>query len=311
MGPVVADLAWIFGCTPWREEARTWAPEQAAISKQLRAQARPLSATGAGIDVEPLWAMTREARIIGIGEATHGTREFREVMNAMVKRASSDDRPVVVALRLVWLAQQRVDASVAEGSTEITERRDLLMADNVRWISDQVPDALILLNAHNGHIARARGRMSNGRMSQGPVMGIALSGHFGDEYVAVHTAFDHGSFLAYHTRSPLAARWPRIRELRSFPVDPAPRGTLEATLREPGVYVLDVRTAEVGEGALARYLRTEHWARWHTFAWRRSYALVPVGWSKRVPTESFDVLVYFARGSATTPWVARGARKGR
>ena len=162
---MVADLAWIFGCTPWREEARTLAPEQAAISKQLRAQARPLSATGAGIDVEPLWAMTREARIIGIGEATHGTREFRELMNAMVKRASSDDRPVVVALRLVWLAQQRVDASVAEGSTEITERRDLLMADNVRWISDQVPDALILLNAHNGHIARARGRMSNGRMS--------------------------------------------------------------------------------------------------------------------------------------------------
>ena len=79
-------LAWIFGCAPWREEARTWAPEQAAISKQLRAQARRLSAAGAEFDVEPLWAMTREARIIGIGEATHGTREFREVRVAGLSR---------------------------------------------------------------------------------------------------------------------------------------------------------------------------------------------------------------------------------
>ncbi len=455
-------LAWIAGCAPWRGEARTWAPEHAAISEQLRAQARPVVTLDGEIDVEPLWAMTREARIIGIGEATHGTHEFRELMNAMVRRASADDRPVVVALeltfhsglmldawvgdgwyppfpalrdrpleealgdglgatqehralftwiraynrgvaperaihvvgvdqclhwacfsglegyfdavdpayadrtrallargkhvmdefarspalgtaalaglaelrarlarhreayvrlrgerahavalRLVWMAEQRVHAAVAEGSTEIIEQRDRLMADNVRWISEQVPDALILLNAHNGHIARAQGRMPNGRMSQGPVMGIELGRHFGDEYVAVHTAFDHGSFLAYHTRSSLAARWPRIRGLRSFPVEPAPRGTLEATLRAPGVYALDVRTAEVGERALARYLRTEHWARWHTFAWRRFYALVPVGWSKLVPAESFDVLVYFARASATTPHLAGGVTKDR
>jgi len=172
-----------------------------------------------------------------------------------------------VALRLVWMAEQRVGAAVVEGRTEITEQRDRLMGDNVRWISEQVPNARIVVIAHNG-LARGHGRMPNGRMSQGPVMGIELSRTFGDEYVAVHTSFDHGSFLAYHTRSSLAARWPRIRGLRSFSVDPAPKGTLEARLREPGVYVLDVRTAGVGEGALARYLRTEHWAGWHTFAWR-------------------------------------------
>lgn len=66
-------LAWLAGCAPWRGDARTWGPEQAAISAELQAQARPLF-MGEEIDVESLWVMARDARIIGIGEATHGTR---------------------------------------------------------------------------------------------------------------------------------------------------------------------------------------------------------------------------------------------
>ncbi len=451
-------IAVLAGCAPWREQARTWAPEQAAISEQLAAQARPIGMEeDGGLDVEPLWQMVGEARVVGVGEATHGTREFRLLMNAVVRRAAAEDRPVVVALemtfnqglmldawvgdswypptpglrdrpldevlgtgwlgdseehralyawireynrgagpgrgirvvgvdeclhhacfsglggyfdavdpmyaerargllaknrhlmkelfasevlagevraalaelrerlvghraqyvalrgepahavalRLVWLAERRVDAAVAEGDTAITGQRDRWMADNVRWISERMPEARILLFAHNGHIARGTGRLANGRMSQGPVMGQEIGRSFGDEYVAVNTAFDRGSFLAHHTRSPLA-RWPRGRALQSFPVEPAPRGTLEATLRRDGVYALDVRRAAAGESALARYLRGWQWMRWHTFAWRKLYQVVPVAWTGVRPADSFDVLVFFKNGTATTPHVPAG-----
>ncbi len=86
-----------------------WAPDQAEISKQLRAQARPIFTDGR-LDVEPLWAMLRDARIIGVGEATHGTREFRLLMGAVVRRAAAEERPLIVALEHGFLEGLALDA---------------------------------------------------------------------------------------------------------------------------------------------------------------------------------------------------------
>ena len=425
---------------------------------ELRAQARPLFA-GGQIDVEPLWAMTREARIIGIGEATHGTREFRELMNAMVRRAAQDERPLVVALelaftqglmldawvgdrwyaldpglrgrnfdevigvgwlyateefralftwiraynetaapgreirvvgadvclhpscvagivaylaavdpryddrarallapmkhlmvdlrrspalaaearaglaavrarleaqrdayvamhgesahhdalRLVWLGERRIDAAIAGEGGSPTADRDWIMADTVGWIAQGRPDARIIVLAHDNHLTRDLYRLPNGRLTQGPVMGHELARRYDQDYVAVRTTFASGSFLAHHTRSTLATRRIRAGALRVFAVGTAPSGTLEATLRGPGDgYVLDVRSAAAGEGPLARYLRGWHHTRSHGYAWRRALAAVPVAWTTLVPATSTDILVYFTRTSATTPYLRPG-----
>lgn len=384
---LLAVLMWFAGCAPWRGDARTWAPEQAEISAELERQARPIG-RGDTIEVESLWAMTRTARIIGIGEGTHGTHEFRQLMNAMVMRAAADERPLVVALELGFVEGLRLDAWVRQGTfppepsiraqsfeavvgkdwlyatdefralfvairgfnaraapgREIrvvgvdvclhaacaaqlrrylaalepaegerlmralaasSGERDRVMADMVEWVARERPDARIVLLAHNGHITRGRYRLPNGRMTRGAIMGEALAGRFGAEYVAVQTSFGAGTFLAHHTRSTLGTRQIRAGRLRVFTAEPARPGTLEATLRGGGAgYALDVRSAAVGDGRLARYLRSWHWTRSYGYAWKRVFAAVPVAWEQVRPIDGFDVWVYFARGSATRPYGA-------
>jgi erythromycin esterase len=409
---------------------------------------------GGQLDIEPLWAMTREARIIGIGEATHGTHEFRDLMNAVVRRAAEDERPLVVALefgfveglaldrwvggssyapdlvprgrtfeevigagglyateelralftwiraynataapgrairvagvdvclhpscvaglvaylaavdpgyeararallapmkhlmaefrrspsldaearaglaavrarlgsrrdayvaihgesahdnalRLVWLGERRLDAAIA-GEGALTADRDWIMADTVGWIAQERPDARIIVLAHNDHLTRDLYRLPNGRLTQGAVMGREIARRFEGDYVTVRSTFGSGSFLAHHTRSTLGTRRIRAGALRVFSVEPAPSGTLEAALRGPGDgYVLNVRSAAAGEGALARYLRGWQYTRSYGYAWRRAFAAVPVAWTALVPAASCDVLVYFTRASAARPF---------
>ena len=449
---LVLAISTAAACAPWRPHARAWADDRPAITAELRARAVPIGS----IEDDPpaaaaLWAMTRDARVIGIGEATHGTHEFRRLMHAMVIHAAQEDRPLAVALevpfnmflavdawvgaswyapdpqvrertfaalfgtdwlatvaenramfawirawnehmpddrkirvygvdvcmspgcgvevvawladldpalagparalaeplqllalerdpsparaararagiaglrdllashrdaliarrgaaahatalRLLWLADRRVELAVAHGDDPVSGERDQAMADTVAWISEQLdPDGRVLVLAHNGHVGRTRHRMPNGRIQAGTVMGEALARRLGDAYVVVHTALDAGSFLAHDTRSTVGARRIKTRALRPFPVEPAPTGTLEATLRAPEPYALDLRSAAVGDHALARYLRTWHWTRWHTYVWRTIFNVNPVAWVGVVPADDFDVWVYFPR---TTP----------
>ena len=372
---VVVALA---GCAPWRADARTWGPKQAAISAELRAQARPLVA-GGQIDVELYateelralftWirgynetaAPGREIRVVGADVCLHPScvagivaylaavdrpyedrarallapmkhlmaefrrspalaAEARAGLAAVRTRLESQRGAYVAtrgasahddALRLVWLGEHRIDAAVAGEAGSPTIERDWVMADMIGWIAQRHPDARIIVLAHNGHLTRALYRMPNGRRTQGPVMGQELARRFDEEYVAVRTTFDGGSFLAHQTRSTLGTRQIRGGALRVFPVEAAPRGTLEATLRGPGDgYVLDVRSAAAGDGPLARYLRSWHHTRSYGYAWRRAFAAVPVAWNALIPAASLDVLVYFTRTSATTPYIRREGPRG-
>ena len=398
--------------------------------------------------MKALWAMTENARIIGIGEATHGTREFRELMLAMVRRAAQTDDPLAVALelsfneglrldawargtwyppdpqlhtrtfaevmaphapglgatvefqelftwirehntrvhparvirvhgidvclhptcrddlvayfadvdpaaqarsllaplqhrlhelrgeprlaaaartnlatlrtrllanrdayitkrgveahttalRLIWSSERRVDLALLDDAISSSER-DTVMADSVTWIAEEQtePTPRLLVLAHNEHLGRARSMLLSGQESATRHMGELLAQRFAAEFVIVHTTFDQGHFLAQQMRRPRPV-------LTAFPIGPAPAGTLEATLRNGDVpYTLDVRTASTGDGALARYLRTPQWLRFHGYAWRRIYAAVPLAWTKVAPAQEFDVLVYFPTTSATTP----------
>ena len=108
--------------------------------------------------------------------------------------------------------------------------RDRSMADNVKWILDQNPNAKIVLWAHNGHVA-------TGGFSY-ETMGTALRRMYGQEMVVFGFAFNQGSFQAIAQGG---------GGLKNFTVPPARSGSLDATLASAGMplLALDLRSAPV------------------------------------------------------------------
>jgi erythromycin esterase len=93
--------------------------------------------------------------------------------------------------------------------------RDQSMADNIKWILDHNPGAKIVLWAHNGHVGTA----ANGYEP----MGAALRKMFGSQMVVFGFAFNQGAFQAVELP-------PSKKGLRTFSIDPAPEGSLDAML---------------------------------------------------------------------------------
>jgi erythromycin esterase-like protein len=93
--------------------------------------------------------------------------------------------------------------------------RDQSMADNIKWILDHNPGTKIVVWAHNGHV----GTSANGYEP----MGAALRKMFGTQMVVFGFAFNQGSFQAVEMP-------PSKKGLRTFNVNPAPAGSLDAVL---------------------------------------------------------------------------------
>src|SRR6267143_5826196 len=69
-------------------QQQTSAREEAAVEQWIRANAIPLKTVQAGngfADMEPLTKIVGNARIVALGEATHGTREFFQLKHRMVE----------------------------------------------------------------------------------------------------------------------------------------------------------------------------------------------------------------------------------
>lgn len=107
--------------------------------------------------------------------------------------------------------------------------RDRSMAENVKWIVDQNPDAKIVLWAHNGHVATGGG-------FAGVPMGAILREMFGQELFVFGFAFNQGAFRAMPQGG---------RGLKAFAVPPLQAGSLDATLAKAAlpVFALDLRSA--------------------------------------------------------------------
>jgi erythromycin esterase-like protein len=108
--------------------------------------------------------------------------------------------------------------------------RDQSMADNVKWILDNNPGARIVLWAHNSHVADTNMDAYNS-------MGASLRKLFGKEMVIFGFVFNQGSFQA------IEMPFPSKRGLRTFNVDPAPEGSLDAMLASAGLRIaaIDLR----------------------------------------------------------------------
>jgi hypothetical protein len=111
-------------------------------------------------------------------------------------------------------------------ANEVT--RDRSMAENVKWILDQNPQAKIVLWAHNGHVAK-------GAIRSYEPMGASLREKYGDQMVVFGFSFGEGSFQAVEMG----------KGLHDWTVPAAPAGTLDGMLASAGIplFGLDLRAA--------------------------------------------------------------------
>ncbi len=114
--------------------------------------------------------------------------------------------------------------------------RDVYMAENVTWLTEQFPEERIILWAHNAHISRSAVRM-----------GAHLADRFGDTYLPIGFATSSGQYSALKDRYP-----PQINELQEPPAE-----SFEAHFAavDKPIFALDLREAsneEVGSAWLTK-----------------------------------------------------------
>ena len=160
-------------------------------------------------------------------------------------------------------------------SGEIT--RDHAMAENVKWILDQSPEAKMVLWAHNGHVATGFN-----------MMGSELRHLYGDEMVVFGFAFDQGSFQAIEEGS----------GLRNFTVTPAPAGSFDATLAASGipVFALDLKRVPANTSAAA-WLREPH----RTRSIGALYSEASNNFIDLYPQADFDAILFVNHTTAAVP----------
>ncbi|HEX5759531.1 MAG TPA: erythromycin esterase family protein, partial [Thermoanaerobaculia bacterium] len=94
------------------------APAPQAVVDWIRAQAIPLLTPRAGhgfADLAPLRDVVGGARVVALGEATHGTREFFQVKHRLLEYLVSELGFSVFAIEASWPESEAVDEYVRTG----------------------------------------------------------------------------------------------------------------------------------------------------------------------------------------------------
>lgn len=123
--------------------------DEAAALAWLRKAAHPLSSEAPSAEeLKPLLARFDGARVIGVGEATHGTHEDVAFKAAVVKALASTGRINAVAFVTSFRSGQRLDAYVAGGPGTAA---DALREAGVppAWMSEEVAGLLDWLRRWN------------------------------------------------------------------------------------------------------------------------------------------------------------------
>ncbi len=149
-----------------------------------------------------------------VDEILHLVRVARAVVENAVRKHAKDLSQTDVA----WLRQlSRLVVQSAEWRTLVENNRDVLMAENVRWLLREIfPEQRMLLFAHSSHTERIPHRM-----------GGMLAEHFGEGYAPV-------------TMMTAAGRWADFKS---------------SSVLEPGDE-LEIHDIEIGESSLPRRLQS-------------------------------------------------------
>src|SRR5262245_37514906 len=122
----------------------------------LKANARPLATVapeGARSELEPLRAIVGSARIVGLGEATHGSHEFfafkRRALEYLVAELGFTD----FAMETDWTQALAVDAFVSDGQGDLDSAVKALSG---LWRTEEYRELLAWMRAWNADPAHAR-----------------------------------------------------------------------------------------------------------------------------------------------------------
>lgn len=124
-----------------------------SLPRALAARASPLS--GSREDFDPLLKMIGDARVVLVGEATHGTHEFYRLRAELTKRLVVEKGFDAVAAEADWPDAYRVDRYVrrASGDADAEESlRDFRRFPAWMWRNADVLDFVGWLRAHNERI---------------------------------------------------------------------------------------------------------------------------------------------------------------
>jgi erythromycin esterase len=168
--------------------------------------------------------------------------------------------------------------------------RDRSMAENALWILEREgPGAKAVLWAHNGHVA-------NANRSGVQWMGWNLRKALGNEMYVFGFAFNQGGFQAVDM--PFGAG----KGLRAFDVQPAPEGSLDATLAGAGLQIaaIDLRAAPRA-GAVAGWFKEARATRSIGAGYGEQMAAQFL--AKQVVSDLYDGLLFVEKTTAARPVV--------
>lgn len=203
----------------WRQERAHYA---AAVDSQigregrqsLRIQSPPIEE---GVDVTEL-ASTWQS----VAQHVRDSRErFTELAGPEQAKWLIHNTTIVQQ----WLGFANANANASDSRSA---HRDRCMAENVRWLAHENPDARIVLWAHNVHVSY-----------QHPWMGANLREHFGSAYINVAFTSYRGRYYAMPTQGS-----DFVHKLQK-----APANSFEAILETAGLpcCIVDLRTAKLGD----------------------------------------------------------------
>jgi erythromycin esterase len=131
------------------------APEE--VVSWLRGHVVPLRTTVAGQgydDLRPLAEIVGKARIVALGEATHGTREFFQLKHRVLEYLASEQGFTVFAIEANWPESLAVDDYVLHGTGDPAKALDGLYFWT--WNTEEVLDMIRWMRAYNADPAHAR-----------------------------------------------------------------------------------------------------------------------------------------------------------
>jgi erythromycin esterase len=155
--PVLAEIAKSGPDRRVTLHASRLAPAPDEVVAWLRGHQVPLRTAAAGQgyeDLRPLAAIVGKARIVALGEATHGSREFFQLKHRVLEYLVSEQGFTVFAIEANWPESLAVDDYVLHGTGDPAEALAGLYFWT--WNTEEVLDMIRWMRAYNADPAHAR-----------------------------------------------------------------------------------------------------------------------------------------------------------
>ncbi|MEU9704726.1 erythromycin esterase family protein [Streptomyces sp. NPDC047981] len=134
-----------------RDAAAAAAPGDAVVVRSLERAAYPLRSTepgGRSTDLRALSGMVGRAKVVGLGEATHGSHEFFAMKERVFRHLVEERGFTTFALEMSWSAGLRIDEYVQGGPGDARRVAEETLAGSP-WEREEFVSLIDWMRAHN------------------------------------------------------------------------------------------------------------------------------------------------------------------